>query len=200
MTNVLRTALTLFLVTSIPLSIAFYRYTPRPMYVDKAAEVVMEHNDQSIDVIDSRSPSEVVIENRQYAAAKVISTLPMVYSISAACIFAWCAVLLLGCVAAHIATSHRKRTLTPYQRLLLSGTVVLLCVNTAVIFVGSAIFHGMMDTVVMWNMGMMVVLTYLSLGMSQSGMFRCLRHWRTLWVRRQALKRRGGRRVRRPRQ
>lgn len=188
MTNVFRTALILFLACSIPLAAAIYKYTPRPLYVDTAAAVLAGHEANATPVTEIAQ----AIQHREHTAAQVIRTMPAAYSISAAIMFSWVGVLILGCVVAHIATvqANRTRTLTSYQRFLLNGAVVLLITNGAMVFACGAIYPHLMDMMIMWNTGMLIILAHLSLGLTNSGMFRCLTHLRTLRMRKQVVDRR----------
>jgi choline-glycine betaine transporter len=110
------------------------------------------------------------------AAARVVSVLPVVYSITAAVCLAICVVLLSGSIVAQMTlkASGKKRTFTPDQSLLFSGVILMTMVNIALLVVGNRFFFPMMDALILWNFGMIIVLLHMSRIMSVTGMFRCL--------------------------
>ena len=98
------------------------------------------------------------------------------YSISAGISLAWCIILIAACMTAHhtLKIARRKRTFTPQQTVLVNGVIILTITNIGVLILGNGVLRSLMDSIIMWNLGMIVILAYLSVSLMNTELFDCL--------------------------
>lgn len=194
--RIFRTALIAYVLTFVPLTYVFYKMTPRPQFVEAAESTLREtptgdfhgtlplvHNEQirlrTIQDVKEHPDTtrQVEIQDAQeHAAARILTFIPLVYSISAAASLAWCIILIAGCLTAHhtLKIAKRKRTFTPQQTVMFNGVIILTITNVGVLILGNGVLRSLMDSIIMWNMGMIVILAYLSIGLNNTELFDCL--------------------------
>lgn len=194
MITVVHKALLLFVVISILIGGALYKITPRPHYVEMSVLALQKHNTDTNVVQKAlvghelerlkNHPSSTKIavgndddaDNQEDTAATVLSTLPVIYSVSAAFVLAWCVVLLIGCVAAYrvMHNAKRRKAFSTPEVVLINGVVLLTVTNIGLLVIGNSVMKSLMDSVVMWNVGMIVVLAYISGCLSNTKVYNCL--------------------------
>lgn len=183
-------ALLALTVTSVPLSTLVYWYTPTPQYVNDAREklsqplapearpntqvgqlALREIQDVRDTPITNNQENQLSEDVRQSAAA--LTWIPAVYSITSGIIMGWCLTLFGAYYAAKRAHVQGHRNFTADQSAIFSGLLVLLIVNFSVVMISNHVFVNMIDSVIMWNIGMLAVLTYVSTTFRQSKFFKC---------------------------
>lgn len=194
MIGALRTAVILFIVMLIPVSIGVYLTTSTPSYVQEASNalandriakryvhpVIVKQGD-TVDKNGKVAPTKVisptVLENdADRASATLLASVPIASSLSAGFVLSWCFVLLIACFIVRFVlnSSSKNRQLTHYQRILISG-IVWITITDIALLIGSHFYGNLMDIMLLWNLGVIAVLSLMSVGLSQTGMFRCFK-------------------------
>lgn len=180
MNRVLRAALLIFVVTCIPIGFVLYQAVPHPEYVQNAKRTLQADATTQLPL-----PPDT---DQDRAAALILAAMPTVFSLSTAIVVAWCFVLLIGCIAAHqtMRVAKRRRRFTPHQVLVFNGIIIMTVVNVGVMLLGTSFLAGLMDTLILWNIGSLIMLGYLSVTVRHAHIFDCLFR-RELLIKRAAL-------------
>lgn len=176
--------------TSIPIGAFVYWYTPTPQFVESASETlrrpVVEHmvapktrQDISLKTISELRDVPMTEQERSAAiahtreSATVVAWIPVVYSISSGVILGWCITLVIAftLVKRALRDASCKGTFTREQTLIVRGLATLITVNGIVLLLIAPSFVHVLDSLVMWNLGMIAVLAYYSLSLRYTRTF-----------------------------
>lgn len=151
----------------VPISLLLVSTAPEPVYVTEAERVLsVPHGETSRGLI-------------------MLSNVPLVASLSTAAIMAWSGILLLGCILAGKTSSRTQKRLHLAQGL----TGLTVCVaavsilNLTIHSLGWFVFPQIMDAVILWNWCMAMFFAYLTIALKNSGVFRCVMHYRRMRAR-----------------
>jgi cytochrome bd-type quinol oxidase subunit 2 len=164
------------MVTSVPLSTLYYVYTPTPHFVSQAQTTLTNPDISTVDV-DGGSISSArgqQLKTQVNKSAALISWVPVVYSATSGLVMGWCITLFGAYFTVKRAQSTARRQIMHREcNSIFYGLLTLLSVNFTITLLSNSLLINMLDSMIMWNLGMIAVLGYVSTVYRRSQFFNC---------------------------